>query len=125
MGPGKDGGDKDKRRKFHKLQNKNSQIELKALNALKKEIEKGAPASGTNPLSLDASEAEKTYASARKFEQLPLSQKTQDGLRKAKYVTLTAIQRAAIPHGLCGRDILGAAKTGSGKTLSFLIPVSY
>eukprot|EP00850_Spirogloea_muscicola_P013125 SM000087S23407 [mRNA] locus=s87:423710:427944:- [translate_table: standard] len=44
-------------------------------------------------------------------------------LHEAKYVTMTAIQRAALPHALCGRDVLGAAKTGSGKTLAFLIPV--
>ncbi|GLI59364.1 hypothetical protein VaNZ11_001229 [Volvox africanus] len=54
---------------------------------------------------------------------MPISQYTKDGLKKAKYVTLTAIQRAALPHALCGRDILGAAKTGSGKTLAFLIPL--
>jgi hypothetical protein len=42
----------------------------------------------------------------------------------AGYTTLTAIQRAALPHALAGRDILGAAKTGSGKTLCFLVPVS-
>ena len=60
----------------------------------------------------------------RKYERLgPLSSKTKTALKKAKYVTLTAIQRAAIPHALCGRDVLGAAKTGSGKTLAFLIPV--
>lgn len=35
----------------------------------------------------------------------------------------TDIQAAAIPHALAGRDILGAAKTGSGKTLSFVIPL--
>jgi ATP-dependent RNA helicase DDX10/DBP4 len=35
----------------------------------------------------------------------------------------TEIQAAAIPHALAGRDILGAAKTGSGKTLSFVIPL--
>lgn len=33
------------------------------------------------------------------------------------------MQRAALPHAIAGRDILGAAKTGSGKTLTFLIPV--
>lgn len=36
---------------------------------------------------------------------------------------MTDIQRKAIPLALKGHDILGAAKTGSGKTLSFLIPV--
>lgn len=45
------------------------------------------------------------------------------GLAKAKFKRMTQIQRVAIPHGLAGRDVLGAAKTGSGKTLAFLIPV--
>ncbi|KAI8361050.1 P-loop containing nucleoside triphosphate hydrolase protein [Mortierella sp. GBAus27b] len=36
---------------------------------------------------------------------------------------MTEIQRKALPLGLCGKDILGAAKTGSGKTLAFLIPL--
>lgn len=35
---------------------------------------------------------------------------------------MTHIQSRTIPHLLKGRDVLGAAKTGSGKTLSFLIP---
>jgi ATP-dependent RNA helicase DDX18/HAS1 len=35
---------------------------------------------------------------------------------------MTEIQRRGIPPLLAGRDVLGAAKTGSGKTLSFLIP---
>ncbi len=59
------------------------------------------------------------------FSELPLSAATQSGLHAASYTSLTAIQRAAIPHALAGRDILGAAKTGSGKTLAFLVPVSY
>jgi len=63
------------------------------------------------------------FASARTFDDLPLSQATRDGLRASGYTTLTAIQRAAIPHALCGRDVLGAAKTGSGKTLAFVVPV--
>jgi len=36
---------------------------------------------------------------------------------------MTDIQRKAVPLALKGHDILGAAKTGSGKTLSFIIPV--
>ena len=39
------------------------------------------------------------------------------GLTDAGLTICTDIQAAAIPHALAGRDILGAAKTGSGKTL--------
>jgi ATP-dependent RNA helicase DDX10/DBP4 len=85
-------------------------------------IEAGKPEPGTNPLALAASESG-GYASARTFEELPLSRATLQGLREHKFVTLTTIQRAAMPHALAGRDVLGAAKTGSGKTLAFLIPV--
>ena len=57
------------------------------------------------------------------FSDLPLSKHTLDGLKASEYVTLTEIQREAIPLALKGSDVLGAAKTGSGKTLAFLIPV--
>jgi ATP-dependent RNA helicase DDX10/DBP4 len=56
------------------------------------------------------------------FDGLPLSQATALGLKDGNFVTMTSIQKAALPHALSGRDVLGAAKTGSGKTLSFLIP---
>src|SRR5690606_29050048 len=35
----------------------------------------------------------------------------------------TAIQRAAVPPGLAGSDVLGAAQTGTGKTAAFLWPM--
>lgn len=38
------------------------------------------------------------------------------------FISMTEIQRQTIPSLLQGRDLLGAAKTGSGKTLSFLVP---
>ncbi len=60
---------------------------------------------------------------SNRFEHLPLSKKTIEGLRKSNFVEMTEIQSAALPFALCQRDILGAAKTGSGKTLSFIIPV--
>ncbi|KAJ3052389.1 ATP-dependent RNA helicase dbp4 [Rhizophlyctis rosea] len=57
------------------------------------------------------------------FDQLPLCSRTMQGLAGANWVEMTEIQRASLPLSLCGRDVLGAAKTGSGKTLSFVIPV--
>jgi len=57
------------------------------------------------------------------FDDIPLSSRTRRGLEEAKFYEPTQIQREGIPLGLCGQDILGAAKTGSGKTLAFLIPV--
>ncbi|KAK3605178.1 hypothetical protein CHS0354_012984 [Potamilus streckersoni] len=59
----------------------------------------------------------------KNFTDIPLSKKTLDGLKYAKYETPTDIQREAIGLAIQGNDILGAAKTGSGKTLAFLIPV--
>ena len=58
-----------------------------------------------------------------KFKDLPISTKTIQGLNSSKYFNLTPIQRCTLPHSLGGRDILGASKTGSGKTLCFLIPI--
>ncbi|KAH9833946.1 ATP-dependent RNA helicase HAS1 [Teratosphaeria destructans] len=58
----------------------------------------------------------------QKFSELNLSAKTMKAIEGMKFETMTEIQRRGIPPLLAGRDVLGAAKTGSGKTLSFLIP---
>lgn len=56
------------------------------------------------------------------FKDLPLSEKTQTALAALDFTRMTQIQAKAIPSALAGKDVVGAAKTGSGKTLSFLIP---
>lgn len=43
-------------------------------------------------------------------------------IRGMGFERMTYIQARSIPHLIKGRDVLGAAKTGSGKTLGFLIP---
>ena len=58
-----------------------------------------------------------------RFDRMPISTKTLQGLTEANLHIATDIQAAAIPHALASRDILGAAKTGSGKTLAFVIPI--
>ncbi|KAJ1599567.1 hypothetical protein NDA14_004953 [Ustilago hordei] len=59
----------------------------------------------------------------KQFNQLPLSDRTRRGLKKAGYTDMTGIQAKSLPLSLKGKDVLGAARTGSGKTLAFLIPV--
>ncbi|KAG5670871.1 hypothetical protein PVAND_001104 [Polypedilum vanderplanki] len=44
-------------------------------------------------------------------------------IRKSEYISPTPIQAQAIPVALSGRDIIGIAKTGSGKTAAFLWPM--
>ncbi|KAG8786571.1 ATP-dependent RNA helicase dbp4 [Ceratobasidium sp. 428] len=64
-----------------------------------------------------------TNKSCTLFKDLPVSNATKRGLKKAFYTTMTDIQAKSLPISLKGKDVLGAARTGSGKTLSFLIPV--
>jgi ATP-dependent RNA helicase DDX18/HAS1 len=57
------------------------------------------------------------------FESLDLCPPTLNAIKnELKFTTMTEVQAKSIPAALTGKDILGAAKTGSGKTLSFLIP---
>lgn len=57
------------------------------------------------------------------FSQLPLSSVLQQKLAAAQFINLTPIQERAIPPALEGRDVIGTAQTGTGKTLAFLIPL--
>jgi superfamily II DNA/RNA helicase len=57
------------------------------------------------------------------FSDLGLSEKVQAAVAAAGYTTPTPIQRHAIPHVLQGRDVLGIAQTGTGKTAAFVLPM--
>src|SRR5262249_6447663 len=56
------------------------------------------------------------------FSSLSLSSVLLSALQRAKYHQPTPIQAAVIPAALSGRDILGQAQTGTGKTAAFLLP---
>ena len=57
------------------------------------------------------------------FEQFNLDSRLMQGIRSAGYATATPIQEAAIPAALRGRDIIGTAQTGTGKTAAFILPI--
>ena len=58
-----------------------------------------------------------------KFTELGLSPKVLKAVEAAGYDTPTPIQEGAIPPALEGRDVLGIAQTGTGKTASFTLPM--
>ncbi|MEO1257758.1 MAG: DEAD/DEAH box helicase [Bacteroidota bacterium] len=57
------------------------------------------------------------------FKDLNLIEPIQKALAEEGYKTPTPIQQQAIPHALEGKDVLGCAQTGTGKTAAFAIPV--
>jgi ATP-dependent RNA helicase RhlE len=57
------------------------------------------------------------------FAKLGLSPATLDGVRAAGYTEPTPIQLRAIPLVLAGRDVIGSAQTGTGKTAAFALPI--
>ena len=57
------------------------------------------------------------------FQDLQLIEPLLHALQKTGYTTPTPIQEQAIPHLLAGRDLLGCAQTGTGKTAAFSLPI--
>ena len=57
------------------------------------------------------------------FNELPLENQLKSSLKFADFKTPTPIQSQSIPISLTGKDILGTAQTGTGKTLAFTVPM--
>ncbi|MCH8309874.1 MAG: DEAD/DEAH box helicase [Chloroflexi bacterium] len=58
-----------------------------------------------------------------KFEELNLNKRVLDAVTALGYTTPTPIQEQAIPVALEGRDLMGLAQTGTGKTAAFVLPI--
>jgi ATP-dependent RNA helicase DeaD len=63
------------------------------------------------------------YSSGRKFADFPISRDVLKGVLDMGYTTATPVQAAAIEPALAGRDMLVRAKTGTGKTTAFGLPI--
>ncbi len=66
---------------------------------------------------------EVVYESTHKFADFPFGAQLHHNISSKGYVTPSAIQDQAIPHIIDGRDVIGLANTGTGKTAAFLLPI--
>ncbi|MGB1585507.1 MAG: DEAD/DEAH box helicase, partial [Thermoplasmatota archaeon] len=58
-----------------------------------------------------------------KFSELPLHENVQSALEAMGFEETTPVQAETIPHCMNGKDVLGQAQTGTGKTAAFGIPL--
>ncbi len=71
----------------------------------------------------EPTQKEEVFVAKNSFEAFPIDGKLKANIVSRGYKTPTPIQDQAIPEGLNGRDVVGMAKTGTGKTAAFLIPL--
>lgn len=67
--------------------------------------------------------APEPYVASRSFAQMPLDSRLKTSIQKKGYQFPTEIQDNTLEHLLAGRDLMGIARTGTGKTGAFLIPL--
>lgn len=67
--------------------------------------------------------AVKTHQIKHSFEDFNFSEMTNANLKRRGYTTPSPIQDQSIPLSMAGHDIIGLARTGSGKTAAFLLPL--
>jgi ATP-dependent RNA helicase RhlE len=78
---------------------------------------------GSHARKIIMSEHPQVAADAAPFSAMPLAAPILKALASAGLVTPTPIQAAAIPLALEGRDLIGLAQTGTGKTAAFALPI--
>lgn len=64
-----------------------------------------------------------TFKPEHRFSDFSIHEKLKANIEKRRFLDPTPIQDGAIPHILEGRDVIGIANTGTGKTAAFLIPL--
>lgn len=134
-----DAVDKEAPDDFLTMQTKKKKKDLPTVNYAKLDLESFRKNFYTEPAELaDMSEAEladlrleldgiKVVGNApkpvQKWSQCGLNIQSLEVIRKLGYERPTAIQMQAIPAIMSGRDVIGVAKTGSGKTMAFMLPM--
>uniref|UniRef100_A0A0L0NVX3 ATP-dependent rRNA helicase RRP3 n=1 Tax=Candidozyma auris TaxID=498019 RepID=A0A0L0NVX3_CANAR len=96
-------------------------------NALKQKLLQKKQASADTDSSIKPEATEVSVSDGSKkfetFSELKLIPELLESIQNMKFTKPTPIQAEAIPHALEGKDIIGLAVTGSGKTAAFAIPI--
>lgn len=79
------------------------------------------PSKFINKATLKAEET--PYEATHKFADFPFGSQLHHNIASKGYETPSAIQDQAIPHIVAGKDVIGLANTGTGKTAAFLLPI--
>lgn len=79
------------------------------------------------PMPAPVENQQPVYNEAAPYERVPfntlsLTPQTTQAIERMGFDTMTEVQARTIPPLLAGKDVLGAARTGSGKTIAFLVP---
>ncbi|MBI5270049.1 MAG: ATP-dependent RNA helicase DbpA [Burkholderiales bacterium] len=82
-----------------------------------------APVPGAAPAPSPAAAAAPPATSGPAFSTLPLPPHVLANLQQLGYERMTAIQAASLPLALAGKDLIAQARTGSGKTAAFALPL--
>ncbi|CAM5783034.1 RNA helicase OS=Rhizobacter sp. Root404 OX=1736528 GN=ASC76_09335 PE=3 SV=1 [Rhizobacter fulvus] len=87
-------------------------------------IENGALSAEPAPQGAEAAfQSDVDAGLSLRFDSVGLSESLQRAVAAQGYTTMTPIQAKAIPIVLAGRDVMGAAQTGTGKTAAFSLPL--
>ncbi|MFH0845867.1 MAG: DEAD/DEAH box helicase [Patescibacteria group bacterium] len=98
--------------RYSSSRSRNSRSGQSQFNDISKFINKAIPMAEVAP-----------YEAVNSFANFPIDERLKTNITRIGYTNLTPIQDQSIPHVLGGRDIVGIANTGTGKTAAFVIPL--
>jgi ATP-dependent RNA helicase RhlE len=76
-----------------------------------------------NKATINVANQEQEYKPTNNFNGFGIDQRIKTNLAQKGFNILTPIQDMSIPHILAGKDLVGIANTGTGKTLAFIVPM--
>ncbi|RWR93266.1 DEAD-box ATP-dependent RNA helicase 31-like protein isoform X1 [Cinnamomum micranthum f. kanehirae] len=77
---------------------------------------------GVKPRPSASADTAESYLSQTRFDQCSISPLSLKGIKEAGYERMTLVQEATLPIILKGKDVMAKARTGTGKTVAFLLP---